>query len=314
MLDLLRAGHAVTTFNRGVSADDLPANVSRLRGDRDAGLAGLGQLSEGWWDACIDVSGYTAAHLHASVAILKNRVAHYVFVSAVSVYATPVQGAITEDSTLVLAAPENTAEVVGDMYGRLKVTCESIVNTAFAGCATILRPQVIVGPNDPTARFTYWLNRALRPGPMLTPGDGHDFLQVVDIRDVAAFARLVIEGSRIGTFNLSGERVVWRQFVDLLGPTEVVWVPSTILQAASLGFTDLPLYRPQGSARAALMHVNSERALGAGFSVTPLLSTVARIKEWMVTGRSQGQEGLRAETERLLIQRALAQSAATGGP
>ena len=68
---LLAAGHTVSIFTRGKTQDELPAQVERLRGDRDQGTAGLGALGGGAWDACVDASGYTPRQVRASAALLR---------------------------------------------------------------------------------------------------------------------------------------------------------------------------------------------------------------------------------------------------
>src|SRR5688572_2321927 len=110
VLELLRAGHEVTTLNRGLTPDDLPGQVERLRGDRDRGAPGLAGLNAGRWDACVDLSGYTAVHVKASVDALRSRVGRYIFVSAVSVYGDPCRGPIDETAPLMEAAREDVTE------------------------------------------------------------------------------------------------------------------------------------------------------------------------------------------------------------
>lgn len=306
VLELLRAGAAVTILNRGVTPDDLPAEVERLRGDRDRGAPGLLQLEGRQWDACIDVNGYTAVHVKASVSELQRRVGRYVFVSAVAVYGPARTGPLDERAPLIEAAPEHVTDVVGEMYARLKVTCERIVREAFGHRATILRPQVVVGPHDPTPRLTYWIHRARQAGPMLAPGDGSDFLQVVDVRDVARFTALAVERDLSGTYNLTGERVTWGSFLEMLAPPEVCWVSRPILEQAGVGEGDLPLYRPSGSLRSGLMHVSHNCAVNAGFIATPLRSTVEQVRAWVAAANPDSQ-AFDPDVERRLIERQIAQ-------
>jgi len=80
---LVSAGHLVSIFNRGKSADELPVQVERLRGDRDAGMSGLAPLTGRTWDACVDVSGYMARQVRSSAEKLRQSIGHYVFISAV---------------------------------------------------------------------------------------------------------------------------------------------------------------------------------------------------------------------------------------
>lgn len=275
---LLAAGHVVTLFNRGISPDPLPAAVERLRGDRDAGAAGLAALAGRRWDTCIDASGYTPAQLHASTAALHAHVAHYVYISAVMVYGDPATGPVSETQPRLPPAADDVQEITGDTYGPLKVRCEDIVQAAFAGRCSVLRPQTVVGPHDPSGRCAYWLQRVERGGTMLAPGDGSDHLQVIDVLDLARFVVRVVEQPLCETFNLAGPRVTWADFLALLGAQDLAWVPAPRLLAAGLGFQQLPLYRPHGGRHAALMHVSSDRAQAAGLQLSDPAQTLRRIR------------------------------------
>lgn len=276
---LLSAGHEVTLFNRGKSADELPGPVERLRGDRDQGPSGLDALVGRKWDTCIDVSGYTATHVRSSAELLCGNIGHYVFISAVSVYGDPPVGPVDESFSRYAPADESATEIVdGETYGRLKVTCENIVEELFGDRCTLLRPQVVAGPHDPEDRFSYWVRRATLDDEMLAPGDGSDFVQVIDARDVARFVTRVCEHTIHGQFNLAGKRVAWSDFLQALGARNVVWVPSEILRAEGLTEFDLPLYRKAGSARSSLMHVSNARAMAAGLQLTDTAITARDVR------------------------------------
>ena len=49
-----------------------------------------------------------------------------------------------------------------EYYGALKALCEKAAEEAMPGRVTIVRPGYIVGPDDPSGRFTYW---PVRGGP-----------------------------------------------------------------------------------------------------------------------------------------------------
>ena len=103
---LVSFGHAVSILNRGKTPDELPAQVERLRGDRDHGAAGLASLTGRVWDVCVDVSGYTPRQVRPSAEHLRQRVGRYVFVSAVSVYGDPVQRPVLETHRCLPPATE----------------------------------------------------------------------------------------------------------------------------------------------------------------------------------------------------------------
>jgi 2'-hydroxyisoflavone reductase len=299
---LLAAGHAVSIFTRGQSPDELPAAVERFRGDRDLGRAGLAALIGRTWDACVDVSGYTPTQVRASTELLRAVVGRYVYISAVMVYGDTAIRPVRETHARVPAAKEQVTDVNGETYGALKVACESIVQEIFGDRCTLLRPQVIAGPHDPSDRFTYWVARAGQAAEMLAPGDGSDHVQFIDARDVARFVGAVIERDLDGCFNLAGRRLTWREFMRALGATNLVWVPAPILQSAHLSFMELALYRPERGTYSGLMEVSNERARAAGLCLTDLEVTIADTRAWLA-----GQEltlALSPERERELIARA----------
>ncbi len=276
---LLAAGHAVSVLNRGITPDALPAQVERLRGDRDDGPPGLQALMGQTWDACVDVSGYTPRQVRTSAEALRANVKRYVFISAVSVYGDPSDRPVRETHPRVPPAGEQVIEVNGQTYGALKVACENIVQQVYGDRATLLRPQVIAGPHDPSGRYTWWVQRAERGSEMLAPGDGSDPLQVIDVRDVARFVASVVERDLAGTFNLAGPRLTWARFIKMLGAPNIVWVDAPTLLAAELSFNEVPLFRPARGARSSLMDVSNERALAAGLVLTEPEATLRDVRE-----------------------------------
>jgi 2'-hydroxyisoflavone reductase len=283
--ELLAAGHWVSILNRGHSPDDLPPQVERLRGDRDDGIAGLDAVMGRTWEVCIDVSGYTPRQVRPAAERLATAVRRYIFISAVSVYGDPDVRPVRETHPRLPPAPEDVTDITSDTYGPLKVACENIVHQIYADRCTLLRPQVVVGPDDPRGRLTYWVQRAQQGGEMLAPGDGADHVQVIDARDVARFTRTVIETDLRGSFNLAGSRLTWAAFMGVLGAQHIIWVPADIISAAGLTFLDLPLFRPEHGPRSSLMDVSNARARAAGLTLTDLAITVRDVRAWL-HGRS----------------------------
>ena len=61
------------------------------------------------------------------------------------------------DEESPLCEPETgTEEITGGSYGPLKVACEQVIRRTYGDRSLIIRPGLIVGPNDPSDRFTYW--------------------------------------------------------------------------------------------------------------------------------------------------------------
>ena len=160
----LAAGHELTLFNRGETNPELFPEAERLRGNRDGDLSALEGRS---WDAVVDPSGYVPRVVRASAELLRDS-GHYTFVSSCSVYASFGEPA-TEASPVATVEDESTEDVEAH-YGALKALCEEVVEGVFPGRALHVRAGLIVGPHDPTGRFTYWPHRIARGGEVLVPG------------------------------------------------------------------------------------------------------------------------------------------------
>src|ERR1043166_9211050 len=156
----LKRGDEVTLFNRGQTNPDIFPEVERLRGRRDGGL---GALRGRRWDAVVDTSGYVPRVVRDAAGLLADAVEFYVFTSSMSVYAD-FSEPNDEDSKLATLADESVEEVTVETYGALKALCERAVEEVMPGRVLVARAGLIVGPFDPTGRFTYSTARAARGG------------------------------------------------------------------------------------------------------------------------------------------------------
>ena len=83
--------------------------------------------------------GLPARLVGDSATSLRDRVARYLYVSTISVYAglaTPQD----EHGLLGTLEDETTEEIGGGSYGRLKALCEQVVTEVFGERAAIVRP------------------------------------------------------------------------------------------------------------------------------------------------------------------------------
>ncbi len=167
MDEALARGHELTLFNRGETNPVLFPEAEHLRGDRSDDLTALAGRT---WDAVIDTSGYVPAVVRRSAEHLRES-RRYAFVSSVSAYADFSTGP-SESSPLAELGDMSADEVAADYsnYGPLKALCEAEVEAVFGERSLIVRPGLIVGPHDPTGRFTYWAQRLARGGEVLAPG------------------------------------------------------------------------------------------------------------------------------------------------
>ncbi|HLL20342.1 MAG TPA: NAD-dependent epimerase/dehydratase family protein, partial [Rubrivivax sp.] len=197
----LAAGHQLTLFHRGRSSTTLFPQVEHRLGDRDTDLT---LLQHGKWDAVIDTSAYFPRQVRSIAAALGGRVGHYQLVSSISVYTAFDKPGLDEDAPLQTLADPDTQALSGATYGGLKAQCEHAAVQALGDRCLVSRPGLLVGPHDPTGRFTWWLQRARRGGDMVAPGEPTAPVQLIDARDAAAWMLLQAERGTAGVFNLTG--------------------------------------------------------------------------------------------------------------
>jgi 2'-hydroxyisoflavone reductase len=280
----LARGDTVTLFNRGRSGP-APAGVEQRTGDRRLDLSAL---ADGRWDAVVDTCGYLPREVAAMAAALRGRVGRYIFVSSVSVYASTARGNTEDDP--VATWPEPDTEVVdGRSYGPLKARCEQVLAETFGLAATVLRPGLIVGPHDPTQRFSYWparLARARDGEAVLAPGRPEAPVQWIDARDLAAFMLRLLDDDRGGVFNVVADPWPLSEVLQACARAAGIrpdwrWVDMATLQARGLhAWSDLPLALPDDAEHAGFMRTDAGRARAAGLQTRALDATVADTLAW----------------------------------
>src|SRR3954462_3785019 len=192
----LDRGHDVTQINTGKTNPSVLPQAERLTGDRNSDLSALDGRS---WGATIDVCAYVPRQVRTLLEALGTRSGHYVFVSTISVFPDETPTLYTEDSPL--REPVWDDELVMEKYGELKVACEQVARELAGDRLLVIRPGYVVGPYDPTHRFTYWVERvAEHRSPMATP-DAAQPLQLIDARGLAAFTVKQIESGTVDAFN-----------------------------------------------------------------------------------------------------------------
>ena len=303
----LNAGHELTLFNRGQSNPDLYPQVEHLQGDRDGGLDALRGRQ---WDAVIDTCGYTPRLVGDSARLLADVVAHYTFISTISVYQDFAQAGLDEDYTLATMPDETVEEVNGETYGPLKVLCEQTITTAMNGRALHVRAGLIVGPHDPTDRFSYWPYRLAQGGAVLAPGRPEALVQFIDARDLAAWTVQAAAQQLRGPFNATGpaDRLTLGEVLQTCRQAaatdaEIIWVEEAFLREQGVvPWTDLPLWVP-GEEAEGFGSVDCAKAQQAGLAYRPLLDTAQDTLAWLNTRPADytWRNGLSRERERELL-------------
>jgi len=293
--EALERGHEVATFTRGTRPHPFAGRVEELTGDRSGDVSALAGRS---FEACIDTSGYVPRQVTAAAEALAD-VGHYTFISSCSAYADQSRPGMDEDAPLAALEDESTEEFTGEAYGGLKALCERAAAAAHGDHLLVLRPGLIVGPHDPTGRFTYWVVRGARGGEMLAPSPPSAAMQVIDARDLASFAVSAAERGLTGVLNTVG-RSLPPTLGDLIDEvmragaagTRVRWVEEKLLLDREVeAWSDLPVWLPEGDPQyAGFMRRDGSRAYALGLTLRPLADTVRDTLAW---AREEDDEALR---------------------
>lgn len=297
--EAVRRGHDVVCACRGASGS-VPEGARLLRWDRDDPVPA--DLVDDF-DAVVDV-GRVPSQVRSAVGAIPS--AHWLFVSTISVYAddaTPGGG----PGVTPLREPLDTdadRRTDPDAYGRMKVACEEIVR-AGARSAAVVRPGLIVGPGDPSGRFSYWPRRLAAGGEVLAPGDPADVVQLIDVRDLAAWLVTLAERRTTGTFDGVGEPIGIETMLLAGDPdADLTWVDQTFLTEQGVepwsGPESIPLWLPRPEHDGMLDHLAAP-SLEAGLRLRPLADTYADTLAWLESEPTAPVTGINREREADLL-------------
>ncbi len=305
----LKAGHEVTLFNRGKTNPGMFKNVETLKGNRDGDLSALQGRQ---WDAAIDTSGYVPRIVRASAELLADAVEHYTFISTISVYGDTTIYGMDESGPLATIDDESREDVTGETYGALKVLCEAAAETAMPGRVLIARSGLIVGPFDPTDRFTYWPVRVAMGGDVLAPGTPDMRVQFIDARDQANWILQMAEARKAGIYNVTGpaEPLTMGELLDTCkdvtgSNASFTWIEDDFLLDHEVApFSELPLWIPE--TYNGLQAMNIDKALADGLTFRPLTETIRDTLQWNAkrTGADSGAKpraGMMRDRENKLL-------------
>ncbi len=236
--------------------------------------------------------------------------AHWVFVSTVNVYADDATPGGTPATLPLVEAIEEDVDLKEnpEAYGPMKVACERIVLDGAAS-AMVIRPGLIVGPEDPTGRFSYWPRRLASGGEVLAPGDPADVMQVADVRDLAAWAVTACEQRTTGVYDGIGPAM---PISDLLAQcaegvsSDVTWtwVDQEFLQAQEvepwMGPGAIPLWLPRPEYDGLPAH-DVQPSLDAGLTIRPLADTTRDTLAWLEATPDAAVSGIDLDREKELL-------------
>lgn len=295
----LDRGHTVTLFNRGRTNPGLFPTVEKLIGDRATDLKSL----EGrQWDLVIDNSATDPTWVERSAAVLQQSVKRYCFVSTRSVYFDTSRVPMTIEAPV--CTPDNTPVESGKPlpYCLAKALSENVVRQYFGDRTLIVRPSLVVGPGDLTDRFTYWPVRIERGGEILAPGDGTDYVQIIDARDLSEWMIRLAELGTTGTYNALGPKTP-RLFSEVLHGIKAVttadasftWVDADFLEKHQVRpYQEMPVWMPSKGTRAGFGRFDISREVALGLTFRSLAATTRDTLDYYHAQPADRQDKLKA--------------------
>lgn len=287
----LDAGHVPTVLNRGITPDDLPRDVERLRADRSVPSALGAAVGARGWDAVVDLTCYTGADAATAAELFDHRTDHYVLISSGQVYlvrddaAKPFRerdyaGRLTPEP------PAATDDASQWAYGTGKRDAEDAMAAAWRMRrfpVTSLRLPMVHGERDHYGRIAGYLARLADGGPIVVPDRPHDPIRHVYAGDVvAAILRVVTTGLGRGDgYNVGGDETVpFEEFMRQLARhagrrLRLVRADAARLEQSGL----LPACSPFSTRWMSELD-NARGKREVGFAYTPVETWLPRLVSW----------------------------------
>lgn len=289
-----RRGHAVSLVSRA-----LRKNVQVLKDDHDAELS----TAEGQkWDAVIDTSAHVPVQVSGLPPAIVSGAGYYLLLSSTSVYAKLDKPGIDESAPVATTHDPDAQRPTDETASALKALCETTAEKIMPGRVCVVRAGLIAGPGDPTGRFTYWPVRVARGGDVLAPGKPADFVQLIDVRDLADFIVLCAERKTPGTFNADGQggSLTIGALLETCkkvskSDARFIWADDVFLaQQRISAYKDMPVWAHAGGGYIGFGQISSAKARAAGLHYRPLAETVKDTLAWFHADPAAAQTLLRA--------------------
>lgn len=307
----LERGHTVTLFNRGKTNPHLFPEVEKLIGDRNGDL---GALRGREWDAVIDNSATNPTWVRDSAQLLKDSAGVYLFTSTRSVYSDFSKIGMDVDGPVHSVEAWSDEDEAGMHYGLKKAMAEKEARKAFPEKVLIIRPGLIVGPEDSSDRFTYWPVRLDRGGEVLAPGDPDGSVMFIDARDLGEWYVRLLEQGNLGIYNALGpaEQLTFSGLLEGIqegvgSDATFTWIETDfLLEQGVRPYLHMPLWQPARGRNVGFNRFDLSRTLATGIRYRPLTVTARDTLEWHKTRPVERQvrlrAGITAERESELLQ------------
>lgn len=287
----LDAGHKVTVFSRGNARPDFWNQIDHITGDRNDAVDFANKLANKRFDAVIDNIASNRDHVVNTLTALEDNIGRYILTSTTAVYigAGPFDQPLCEDD-VKYDLPENPqlapfpkptpAGMVS--YATGKIAAEKALIEQEQVPYTIIRPHIVVGPEDNSGRPQFFFQRLTDGNPLVLINGGVQSVQFVFSRDLARSYLLALDSTNAvnQVYTITGDTtcrlVDWVEMAaNYLGvQPNVIPIPLDVVQKAD--FT----YAENWVLRGTLTFDVSKAVADLGFQPTPIEKWTKMVARW----------------------------------
>ncbi|MFB6285782.1 MAG: NAD-dependent epimerase/dehydratase family protein [Candidatus Bipolaricaulia bacterium] len=282
--DLLAHGHQVTLFSRGNNRPPFFDRVEHITGDRSDADDFKTKLAPQTFDAVVDNIAFTADDVRAALDAFTGNVGRYVFTSSAAVYYT---GEMTmpvseDDVNFAFQPPEGEEDAPLWRYTLGKLEAERVLLDQDDLEYTIIRPPIVLGPEDPSLRGYFYFQRLLDERPIILTNGGVQSFRLAYSRDLARgyLRALASERAEHAIYNLNQSEII--QLTDLIETSaDALGVEPDIVPIArrtleNAGFEYPETYAPVQNFIPSIEKAQSELS----YTTTPFPEWIAQTARW----------------------------------
>jgi len=303
--ELLKADHRVTIFSRGNQHPPFWDQVEHIQGDRKDSDDFHKKLQGKTFDAVIDNIAFTADHVKAAFTTFDGNTGRYILTSSASVYyaGSMTMPLVEEDVDLNFQTPKGAESSPFWSYTLGKIGTERALREQDKLPYTIIRPPMVLGPEDHTLRGYFYFQRLMDGKPLILTNGGVQSFRLAYSRDLARGYLLALKSKQAihQTYNIAQREIL--QLIELLKQAanaleiqpNLLNIPSEVLQSCDLNYGEpyalMTNFIPDIS--------KAEREMG--YKTTPFADWLAETVRWYrdsYRGKdSPGYENRQSEVE-----------------
>lgn len=282
--DLLNDGHEVTLFSRGNNRPPFFESINHISGDRTDPGDFQAKLDRQTFDAVVDNIAFTADDVQTALETFKGNVDRYVFTSTAAVYYTghQIMPVAEDDVDYAFQPPEGEEDSPLWRYTLGKLHAERTLLDQDDLAFTIIRPPIVLGPEDHSLRGYFYVQRLMDGEPIILTNGGVQSFRLAYSRDLSRgyLRALASERAENAIYNINQSEII--QLTDLVEAAaaalgvepDIVPIPHQTIQDA--GFEYPETYATVQNFVPSIEKAQSELS----YTTTPFKDWIAETARW----------------------------------